>query len=138
MISVLIMFPKWFWSIIVSVGIASVLFSREIRIFTQNYSLCSDFSLQNQSFLIDSKRFLELDNDVLNVFPKWFWSVMLSVRTVSDLVFSRNLNFYPELYIGLVLIFSLQNQLFLIRPKLFIWWATKKEKITTVVLSTGE
>ena len=67
------------------------------------------FSLQNQSFQIEPKLFLELDNDVLIMFPKWFWSIILSVRTVGVLVFSQNLKFYPELYIALVL---MQNQSF--------------------------
>ena len=47
-------------------------YSLEIRIFTLNYSLGIDFSLQNQSFQIEPKLFVELDNDVLVMFPKWF------------------------------------------------------------------
>ena len=40
--------------------------------FYPELSLGIDFSLQNQSFEIELKLFLELDNDVLNMFPKWF------------------------------------------------------------------
>ena len=47
--------------------------------------------------IIDQNHFLQLDNDVLIMFPKWFRSIILSVRTVSILVFSQNSNFYPEL-----------------------------------------
>ena len=36
------------------------------------YSLSIDFSLQNRSFQIEPKLFLELDNDDLIMFPKWF------------------------------------------------------------------
>ena len=61
------------------------------------YSLGIDYSLQNQSFQIEPKLFLKLDNDVLIMFPKWFWSIILSVTTMSILVFSQNSNFYPEL-----------------------------------------
>ena len=35
-----------------------------------NYSLCTDFSLQNESFEIEPKLFLELDNDVLSMFDQ--------------------------------------------------------------------
>ena len=36
------------------------------------YMYCMMFSLQNQSFQIRPKPFIELDNDVLIVFTKWF------------------------------------------------------------------
>ena len=90
-----------------------------ILVFSRNFNFTLIFSLQNQSFQIGPKLFLELDNDVLIMFPKWFRSIILSVRTVSILVFSRNLNFTLN-YIALVLIFSLQNQSFQIGPKLFL------------------
>ena len=52
------------------------------------------------------------------MFPKLFWSIILSVRTMSVLVFSRNSNF--TLNIALILIFSLQNRLFQIELKFLL------------------
>ena len=45
------------------------------------------FSLQNQSFQIGLKMILELDNDVLVKFLKYFRLKMLLVETVSILIF---------------------------------------------------
>ena len=83
---------------VLSVRTMSILvFLRNSNFYPELIALVLIFSLQNQSFQIEPKLFLELDNDVLIMFPKWFLSIILSVRTMSILVFLRNSNFYPEL-----------------------------------------
>ena len=39
---------------------------------SRNSNFYPELSLQNQSFQITPKLFLELDNDVFIMFPKWF------------------------------------------------------------------
>ena len=66
--------------------------------FTLNYSLGIDFFIAKS--IVSDLLFLELDNDVL-MFPKWFSSIILSVRTMSILVFYRNLNFTLNYSLGI-------------------------------------
>ena len=81
------MFPKWFWSIILSVRTMSILVFSWNSLWTMNYSLGTYFLTRKNIYL---KLFLELHNDVLFMFLNYFWSKMLFVGTVSILVFSSN------------------------------------------------
>ena len=115
---VLTMFTKWFWSIILSVRTVTILvFSRNSN-FTLNYSLGTHFLIEKKSFQIGPKMFLELHNDVLTMFTKWFWSIILSVRTVTILVFSRNSNFTLNYSLGTH--FLIEKKSCQIGPKMFL------------------
>ena len=54
-------------------------------VYYTSIALVFIFLLTKQMFQIGPKHFLELHNDVLIRFAKWFWSIILSVRTMSIL-----------------------------------------------------
>ena len=99
---VLIMFPNYFWSKLLFVGTVTILVFYWNCNRTMNYSLGTYFLTRKNIYL---KLFLELHNDVLIMFPNYFWSKMLFVGTVSILVFSWNCN----QTMNLVLIFWLEK-----------------------------
>ena len=83
------MILQYFWSKMLFVGTASVLVFSWNSLWTMNYSLGTYFLTRKNIYL---KLFLELHNDVLIMFPNYFWSNMLFVGSLSILVFSWNSN----------------------------------------------
>ena len=86
---VLVMFLKYFWTKLLFVETVTILVFSWNSNRTMNYSLGTYFLTRKYIYL---KLFLELHSDVLVMILQYFWSKMLSVGTVSILVFSWNSN----------------------------------------------
>ena len=85
---ILVMFLKYFWSKLLFVGTASILVFSWNSLWTMNYSLGTYFLTGKNIYL---KLFLELHNDVLVMFLKYFWSKLLYCDHFSILLkFSLN------------------------------------------------